>query len=517
MLLALGVLGAGSVFLFQYLTFIPDYSSAEEITTPIVGEERDDDRTLSQITYMQEMTTGICNRSEEHETKQLIDTRDGKKYWVAKLKDGNCWMTQNLDLDLVGRTLTPYDSDVKTNWVSTTGPSTMIGYNNTDYHKAKYYDAGEYVYTNPTTSKNCNAGLAGLGGGTCATDGWVNVNGMTASSDPNFGTSVINNVYNAHYLAGNRYSWAAATVKSGNTLTTNNTDATSSICPKGWTLPKSGRYSGGMPFNTNTTFAKLFESYGWRWNAYDESFKYYYSNSINGGTSYDLRVAPFYFLHGGGVYNGSLLNAGNQGRYWSSTASSVANAYGLYFGFTNVNPSNDTNRYFGDSVRCVARDNVPDVKLPEIDNPNVSVMVDRVLTLEITDEEVNTEPEYSKIATGNFTATVSSNAGYDISLSATEDGHTAMIDNKSATFNIPATNNVEVGTNGWGIKCVDDENCILKSYNALTLYNNPQIYFSSTNPAANKPTKFEVGIGISPSLPSGTYSTNILVTASQKQ
>ena len=33
-------------------------------------------------------------------TKQLRDNRDNKYYWVAKLADGNCWMTQNLDLDI---------------------------------------------------------------------------------------------------------------------------------------------------------------------------------------------------------------------------------------------------------------------------------------------------------------------------------------------------------------------------------------------------------------------------------
>lgn len=57
-------------------------------------------RTLSELTYMQEMSTLTCENSAEHETKQLIDSRDGKSYWVAKLRDGNCWMTQNLALDL---------------------------------------------------------------------------------------------------------------------------------------------------------------------------------------------------------------------------------------------------------------------------------------------------------------------------------------------------------------------------------------------------------------------------------
>ena len=39
-------------------------------------------------------------------TKRLKDLRDGKSYWVAKLADGNCWMTQNLALDIPAEGLT---------------------------------------------------------------------------------------------------------------------------------------------------------------------------------------------------------------------------------------------------------------------------------------------------------------------------------------------------------------------------------------------------------------------------
>lgn len=46
---------------------------------------------------MQEMTTEFCASMTLEEQKQFLDTRDNKIYWAAKLKDGNCWMTQNLD------------------------------------------------------------------------------------------------------------------------------------------------------------------------------------------------------------------------------------------------------------------------------------------------------------------------------------------------------------------------------------------------------------------------------------
>ncbi len=83
--------------------------------------------TLSNISRMQDMTTEICAATSENETKQLIDTRDSKTYWVAKLKDGNCWMTQNLDYDGGGE---------KRTTVSEWADTTSIG---------EYWDPGNKV------------------------------------------------------------------------------------------------------------------------------------------------------------------------------------------------------------------------------------------------------------------------------------------------------------------------------------------------------------------------------------
>ena len=80
---------------------------------------------LNDLIYMQDMTPEICKNTKAKNgastvtpgnevTKQLIDIRDGKKYWVAKLADNNCWMTQNLALDLKeGMTLTSGDTNLE--------------------------------------------------------------------------------------------------------------------------------------------------------------------------------------------------------------------------------------------------------------------------------------------------------------------------------------------------------------------------------------------------------------------
>ena len=45
---------------------------------------------------MQETTKIKAKLTNVGDTMQATDTRDGKKYWITKLADGNIWMTQNL-------------------------------------------------------------------------------------------------------------------------------------------------------------------------------------------------------------------------------------------------------------------------------------------------------------------------------------------------------------------------------------------------------------------------------------
>lgn len=50
---------------------------------------------------------------------------------------------------------------------------------------------------------------------------------------------------------------------------------------------------------------------------------------------------------------GTFRNAGNNGNWWSSRAySSATHAYNLNV-YTEVNPSNNSNRYAGFSLRCL--------------------------------------------------------------------------------------------------------------------------------------------------------------------
>lgn len=87
--------------------------------------------TINDLYYLQDIKPEICAASKiwasDSDSKSLIDYRDGKTYKVARLKDGNCWMQENLALALsTSKTLTPSDTDIPKNWTPTANvtPST---------------------------------------------------------------------------------------------------------------------------------------------------------------------------------------------------------------------------------------------------------------------------------------------------------------------------------------------------------------------------------------------------------
>lgn len=146
---------------------------------------------------VQTMQNFSCSSLNSGQQIQLQDSRDQKMYWVGKLPDGNCWMTQNLDLDLsTSKTLTSADTNISGNWTPKTSTTTTISGYNSDTGKS--YDAGNQAYE-----------------------------GTYNPSDPT----------TAHYLVGNYYQWSAATA--GYTGTS---QSTQSICPAGWTLPSQSQF-----------------------------------------------------------------------------------------------------------------------------------------------------------------------------------------------------------------------------------------------------------------------------------
>ena len=205
----------------------------------------EDKLSLDNISNMQDMTPEVCVNTKEHQVATLKDVRDGNTYTVAKLKDGKCWMTQNLRI--INKTITPADSDVTAN------------------------------YTIPTSSLS----------------GFISYDTSNAYVDSD----------------GGFYTWYTATAGIGTTaLSTQGQNAAVSICPKGWRLPTGGNsnsefqalhsnYNSSSVLRSNPVNLTLsgFVQNSSRYN--QSSGGYYWSSTVN--SSYG---AYFLYLVSSGVY-----------------------------------------------------------------------------------------------------------------------------------------------------------------------------------------------------------------------
>ena len=309
--------------------------------------------------YMQDIAKWK-NELALEESVQAIDARDGKKYWVTKLKDGNIWMTQNLDLDIGGTNTAPLNSNNTD--ISTTASGSGIysaGYTEQDgvwtWTPASTAITSNYYIDNTTVkpsawpTNNYTTPYSAEGG-----DTYYYTSNTTADDTRYNSLQACKNASHTEdeckrYFAGNYYNWTAAIASNNSTnISTTGTIASNSICPKGWRLPNASQTD-----NVNNEFGRML---------YREGITAALSNGsksvgyYNGVTSFNkLRSNPYYFVRSGFIDGGTLYSPGVLGFYWSSTVSSSTSAYNLGFNGTNIYPALNSNRYSGLSVRCVAR------------------------------------------------------------------------------------------------------------------------------------------------------------------
>ena len=311
---------------------------------------------------MQDINSQICSlvgNSGEVTATQLVDLRDSKLYWVAKLADGHCWMTQNLDFDIAANTtLNSNTTDLN------------VIYDNGQYQEYAdgYAENNDIIYWTPaSTATTINHVISGT-----SVTNWENqatlpysVEGgdiyyytSNSSSDDTTFNSLTECVTNGrteaeckHYHRGNYYNWTAAIASNASGgISDNYANAANSICPKNWKLPTAT--------NNNQSaykFGELLYTY------YDITQAKYNEGDITGSVPYtndgfkNIRKAPLGFVRSGNISNSTLYNIAADGRYWSSTVSDNDNAYGFYFSRSGVWPSYSRYRYGGWSVRCIAR------------------------------------------------------------------------------------------------------------------------------------------------------------------
>ena len=271
--------------------------------------------TITSMSDMQDMTKEVCDQSMIGETARVTDSRDGNLYWIAKMKDNRCWMTQNLALtfgdgttSVVGalsttnkevrtvNALTSGDSNLAEG-VTWSGASTSYKMVNTEYTippvvaspsqtDTRSWNYGKWVHATPLLTTNCGDKSNSTNFSACTSVNFVDVsdpnawstkkdgkdftafmgnwNGVSKQSNTLVaiecttwsGTTCKGGYYDAHYLIGNYYQFNAATAGTGATVST--TDAPSSICPKGWVMP-----TAGTDVNSKSgSFYNLLNQYG---------------------------------------------------------------------------------------------------------------------------------------------------------------------------------------------------------------------------------------------------------------
>ena len=306
---------------------------------------------------MQDMTHSICSNVDIEESElQLIDVRDDKIYWVAKLKDGNCWMTQNLDLDLSHEVaLTSETSDI-----DPTTYGTGIYTNETGYSKNSETNIVSWT---PSTIDSGGAQRADTidmvwsSNTVAAVPGWTNDNNKPYSANAGnryrYANSSSNEAvytsYNAclagtnddkagcqHSHFGNYYNWPAAAATNDASAASERPTWGNSICPKNWDLPANGEY-GTLMQEQNVWSGGSSNTY------VDDGFN-------------KLRTAPLYFQRFGLVDVDSLTLLGSYGYYWSSSIRDNNTSYRLNFNDSNIWPNvYSSYRNRGASVRCIAQ------------------------------------------------------------------------------------------------------------------------------------------------------------------
>ena len=311
---------------------------------------------------MQDMTSSICaaveTSGEDSQTK-LIDIRDNNTYWIAKLDDNNCWMTQNLNFaPLVTETYTYYDTDLGhtnnntseewtpleetmsrpayvVNFTTGVAANPVAGWDSSDNrnNQPKYAEGVNYVNGVPTQDEVIMLnGTRYLSINECLQDG-KNISDCE------------------HYQIGNYYNWSAAIADNNSSEFVNDYQmAPNSVCPAGWKLPH------GLELNDEAIVAADYNTLlflgGITLNIdLEGNVRTQYSS--NGFTA--INSAPYYFARSSSIHSSGLYDFGWEGYYWTSTAKTDETAYCLLYNEREIMPAQNNLRFVGRSVRCLAR------------------------------------------------------------------------------------------------------------------------------------------------------------------
>ena len=254
------------------------------------------------LAYMQDFEKTMCTETPQ----KVVDLRDGERYTVQQLADGNCWMLDNLRLD-------PTEVPLKTLKGNTNAPNDVLRYFKDGGGSSPYPASG--VSSEWTSSNQNSYDLPYIN---------ADYKDTISSTIYGLGSNKLGVYYN--YCAASAGSFCYS--KYGTNPTS---DAIYDICPAGWRLPK-----GGETTDPANEFNNLYVAYGSDRVTFEEAL----STPLPGG-----------------FYGGSTSEQGTVGFIWSSTLSNNRLYYSSYStGGGIVQTSSTGARNDGYSVRCILAD-----------------------------------------------------------------------------------------------------------------------------------------------------------------
>ena len=283
----------------------------------------------------------------------LTDARDGNVYTVARLADGNCWMTENLRLN-ADATGGDQNKALSQGYGSYSGSGTNYGNfiglaesENTNFNNT----TPNSIYSSDGSTKiNINSS-----GNPTFRIPRYNSNNTNRSLTANYNNN--STTYYSWYGYGNYYNWPAV-IANTNYYGTNNTPVTNtSLCPTGWRLPQGGDKTRIESNQDNDFWTLIVTNLNGGANPanYDSQTRPYYTGTTEGTpVSKLVRKFPNNFVYSGSWNVAQPYSRSSLGNYWSSTANSNLDAYYLSFSSSSVYPGASIfNKNKGLSARCM--------------------------------------------------------------------------------------------------------------------------------------------------------------------
>ena len=273
------------------------------------------------ITYMQDITSSnkstVLASLTEEAPYFLRDSRNEEPYCVSKLKDGNLWLLDNLRLDLSDADILADITETNTN-----ASATSLGYlkNGGGTTSDQHAITGVVEWTDSPTYAS----------GYSYSDPLIVTSGSGWSKD-----TTTTSYGNGSGKIGVYYNYCAASAGSycygnGTSYGTPTGDATEDLCPAGWRMPSKVAGEYGTLYNIYNTTRIATDT---------ASLQYNLSTPLSG-----------YFYK-----DGSALNQGTAGYFWSSTREYDYSMYSFNVSSSNVYPSSGNYRYNGQSIRCILK------------------------------------------------------------------------------------------------------------------------------------------------------------------